>query len=1270
MKQYIDNAIQSINRLIEKSNNPKLVALLIAVSAISAFALPHYGDENQAYDRWTGKYITPHTAWANPLSGGKIKALMILPYHMTREAVEISERLDLEMTIIMTAGWNVRAQGYREGGSATPLFNREADEVVDKIMKERLLDRSKKYDLIFLGKLSWEIFKEQEKQCLYDRVKDGAGLVWFSPHRTEEKFRSKKIVNTPDSRYDELIGKYSEEALAGITRGVAMDSFPLEMFSSREAMEKKFPHAYQNRRSMTVSPCFISSGNIGKGRTAIIDFDDGHLIYSAIYRSITMPIYRPVENSTVFDYAAWDASFALASRAALYVTGRDGKGKVAFELPKTVKRNDKNLVKVQSKGGAKTQYFVREYTRKHDALEVNWQDIKDDSFKLPVLAAGDYLLGVRSLDGEGKVVDFAGQRFSVTADIEVKALTTDRDHYKEGDAINGKFELSRSPKAGENVFFIITDTWGRAVARGKAELAGAVGSFKAKVEKPLANLWDVSLQVRDAKGPVALKSIPIGIPKWKYDDYTAMLIFCPMPGNDGWKGDLYTEFMRKWGVNTAYSGMLLHGSSHELEANARAHIDTYSYIDHWGELDEVPDQRETVKKGIANTNLDIYAFHEMAEAMTKTKAPLDPKVFTKRYIGQHADQYNRKMKVLQDINKYGTIGYGVTGENYLSGEFSGGVQGMENSGFGPKTTREFQKWVMKEYKGDLAALNKEWNTSFNSFDEVKGIMLEEAVVEDQLPRWVDFRFFMRSEMWSGYFQKYDKLIHAFCDGGYAGFGGHAQHDFSKYRGTMMTSGKLYVSQEENWEWHDAFECEIRQSFSGDEGWWCGSQSNIRMTCDLDNEISRKRIPWTMMFMDLRGHDLENGLQGESLGGMTWTLPDYSDALPFFKDVGNEILRLERGIGKLFINSKPYRSKVAIDWSPRNHYISRLLIGRQKRGFSGSWLYNISLIDGAPNDALGLMNSLRMRPTIIAPEDDFGQYKALWLPYNKGMSEEEAAAILEFVKKGGLVLADNEPGSYTQHGRPRGRDRLLKKLFPDFSKFTSVTYGKGRAVYLAGALNSYPDRMYAGNYKGSDVVARYLEECCGETAPIIMKDEAGLSARNVRFNEHRRGGTRLAGFLRQHVGAAKNDVKRYELEFGDEYEVYDLYNERYLGRHAHLALDLDHYPAMLALTPMRTLGAKLKASGAVSRGGEVKLSLEVKFGKRVGSGKLLPADCWHLEITAPDGTECEFYRQNVLIDGDKTELGLPVAWNAQKGVYKVRMTSAVTKTFADCEFEVK
>jgi len=105
----------------------------------------------------------------------------------------------------------------------------------------------------------------------------------------------------------------------------------------------------------------------------------------------------------------------------------------------------------------------------------------------------------------------------------------------------------------------------------------------------------------------------------------------------------------------------------------------------------------------------------------------------------------------------------------------------------------------------------------------------------------------------------------------------------------------------------------------------------------------------------------------------------------------------------------------------------------------------------------MMNSLRIRPTYLSDEDiaagvlEKEGYKALILPYSKGMKEVEAEFIRRFVRNGGLVIADNTPGICSEHGRVLKTPRL-HDLFPVIDRKNIVRYGKGIAAYLPGEIN--------------------------------------------------------------------------------------------------------------------------------------------------------------------------------------------------------------------------
>ena len=152
------------------------------------WGLPPYGDPNQPYDRLPGTLKTYHVPWAKPLKGGPLKALFIVPYNDSREVVEAAQRIQLDYTVIMNAGPGGWADGYFEGENATPLHGIAAEAALERIARERL-SSEKQYDVIVIGKISWEVIPDWVKKSILTRVENGAGLVYVSPNRLQRGLR-------------------------------------------------------------------------------------------------------------------------------------------------------------------------------------------------------------------------------------------------------------------------------------------------------------------------------------------------------------------------------------------------------------------------------------------------------------------------------------------------------------------------------------------------------------------------------------------------------------------------------------------------------------------------------------------------------------------------------------------------------------------------------------------------------------------------------------------------------------------------------------------------------------------------------------------------------------------------------------------------------------------------------------------------------------------------------------------------------------------------
>ncbi|HOL21884.1 MAG TPA: beta-galactosidase [bacterium] len=1278
-----------------------VISMLISTGFL--YATAPYGDPNQPYDKLPGTFETYHVEWATPLPEGKLKILFIVPYNMSREVVELKQRLDLEYTVIMNVCRSSWWEGYREGGEASPIANGE--EVLDKIVDERL-DSSRKYDAIVIGKVSWEIMPEKVKGLILEHIRKGTALIYVSPHRATSGWRGiTPQASAPDPQYEKLfLHNDRPDITEMLTEGLPFDVIPLTPVNSVEEGKKlpPSPVAPGTFRIFVQKPVNIRITKEGNGTILVLDYcDDG------VGNSLTSGVlYNPV----MYDY-----EYALLARCILYaVKGESGvKSSISFNAPETVLKAPEGIkmpagwdIKsprvIISRDDLKDSRIVMNINstgmRGNFVADIQIRDEKGNVLKnekrsislftdksasvecsIPVLPRGTYFADVRIRAKSDGVISFASAAFRVETPVTVVKIETDKPYYKEGEDINGKVLFSQPIGEGLKAEATAIDTWGRAVARVNVTLSSdrKEGLFTIPVKKPLSRLWDIVVEVKDISGTVSENRVWVGLPDWDFDDYYIPLIFSagPVPG-DGWRGYFYTQQVRKYGIN-ANNTYLIYGLTDQYEHNERAHLVNITYGEHLGE-NGLGTGTQFFSQETRDTEYTGPSLAELVDMMEDALSR-DGKIDTQKFpemldfsayrIG--GAWINSRMESYREILKFGTPYAFLTGENYLLGE----PGGYEISGFSPASTRRFQQWCKEEYKGDINALNEEWGTSFKDWSEIRGILFKDAYKAKQLPRWVAFRYFMRSRIWSEFFIRYTEMIRKNI--GYqqllTGTNGHEHHDHSRYR-DAMTSGKLYVGQQPNWEYRTCAGEELRQSFSGDKSFLLAAQSMMMLNFDQKTPLNNHRLPWKALFAGYRGFDWEAGsASANSLGGMCCMTPDFSEPLPFFKNISEQVLYLQRGIGKLCITSKAYRSDVAILWSLPNHYISRLH-PRQEQGFSGGWLYNIDVDGGAITDILVLMKNIRIRPTFVAPEDVVAGdlirrgFRALILPYNKGMSDDEAKAILAFVEQGGLVIADNQPGIFTRFGKMRNKP-VLADLFPVTDRENIVHYGKGVAAYMPGVINGYLSRMEKGDYAGSDSVALLLEKYAGIRPFAELIDGNGKPRRDTLMPVYMNGTSRFLGMLRADTSAGK-ETEETKVILNGKFHIWNVRERKYLGYADSFDVKLDMYPKFFALLPANPVDITVKTDTSdVKEGDFVKVEVMVKFKDGSPDGIKNMGQVIHLAVYGPDGEELLWYGKNIHFYGERVNMEIPVSYTERPGRYRIVIEYPITGMSASTHINV-
>lgn len=1254
------------------------------VSAIG-IATPPYGDPNQPYDQLPGTLETPHVKWARPLAGGPIKALFILPYGDAREVVEIAQRLQLDYSVIMNAGHTAWENGYAEGDTSTPLVGVEARQVLERIVEQRL-SLSRQYDVIVIGKVSWVVIPPSVRSRILEHVARGTGLVSLSPHRLKEGYQNRtSVAESPDVMFSRLFESGYGGVLAdSIRQSTPFDVLPIQVLQS--------PGQFQElvgvpRHEYAQAAMCLGTSSHGAGRIVALDYFDEE---TARRHSNSLTPYWN-HPSGDYDAVGYDFAFAILTRCMLWAADRQPSPKWTVSLSgqvaephvpvdpevqrrcwhnqiakQVVARKAPVNVRVEISAGMDQVSWVEQTLRTRSGLRVSRVRrpvASMMSFAVGALSRGDYLVDIRLLGKEDAVVDFRSTSFRVEAAQRVETIALDRAWYKPGQQISGTVRLRRALTAQETVRVVAVDTWERVVAVAPVVGDATGGRFSILAETPLSEIWDIVCRVTDERGVVDEQSVVAPIPNRVFDDYMFMLIFSPTPGRGHWKGDLYGRLMRAYGINSTYT-YLIYNQQQQFAHNARSHLRSIAYAEHHGEIlgpedrDRDPHQEQP--------DLDLAELSRMLRRVAETGEKIDPREFPyrMRYFG--AEFINARIDQYRQAARFGSPFYTLTGENYLSGEF----RGRENSGFGVTTTSVFQEWCREQYGNNLTALNAEWNTDFATWQQVRGILLTDAVEREQLPRWVDFRYFMRSRVWSQYFIDWTKMMRRFIPAARTGRVGHDHHDFSRYR-TEMTSSKLYIGQEIHPQWRHAMTVELPQSFSSKPSFLMAPQSVLRWNYDHQTQVNRQRYPWLVLMLGLNGFDWENCLTNSTLGGLSCFTPDFSEPLPFFSDYAREVRAIQRGLGKWTIAAEPHRSDVAMLWAPYNHYISRCL-PFEENGFSGTWLSNISVTGGAPADALALLNSIRLRPTMVSPQDllDNGLskrgFRAVVLPYNKGMSQAEADAIRQFVKQGGLVIGTNDPGSYTEHGRKLERGRLAD-LFPVTGQDHCHGVGKGYSAYLVDTINGYTTRLENDNHAGSDRIADLLRKYAGQRPPVELCHQTGKARRDVFMRVFRRGSTRLVGLLGSDTRANRKPTPTV-LRIPEKRYIYDVREKEFVGYVDQVSFDMDLRPRMYAFLTARV--ESVEFGGAMVTGNPgTPLAIAGRVRLR-GDGPLdTVSQALHVRVYDAAGDELEWFRQNLLIRGEHFEVQLPLALSITPGRYRLVAEHAFTGVKATTSFQV-
>ncbi len=312
----------------------------------------------------------------------------------------------------------------------------------------------------------------------------------------------------------------------------------------------------------------------------------------------------------------------------------------------------------------------------------------------------------------------------------------------------------------------------------------------------------------------------------------------------------------------------------------------------------------------------------------------------------------------------------------------------------------FREMLQKKYRGDLAALNRNWGTAFASWDRVKPLTLRRSTAEKNFASFIEHRTFMFTGMTDLFRMAAAKIRSA--AGGSTGVSGMQMTKL--YQGFDLIESLSYMKSSAYY--HTPFTLDALRSFSTPEH-LTGSFTDYGVRYGVwEQLVAGLRMPsvWWYGHLMRRG-DGRLSKEGEHLRDMFRTIRD-------------------SGADRVLGHGRRVKSGIAILWSTpslvaaaASVYPSPVNADRYRETVD-SWSQLIR--------DMGLDSPDAVTPDRLAgltPE----QYPMLILPLAQLLSDREAEALKNYVRSGGLLIADYAPGLRNEFGVIR-RKNPLNELF--------------------------------------------------------------------------------------------------------------------------------------------------------------------------------------------------------------------------------------------------
>lgn len=918
--------------------------------------------------------------------------------------------------------------------------------------------------------------------------------------------------------------------------------------------------------------------------------------------------------------ARYENNIALAARAVQWAAGRDISQSIRPQWPKEITAGSKVLLPLHSQN---IQNGTAHLRIRDEWNAVQWQgaaSIQDGNItpiQLPPLAAGTHYFDIR-LEQNGQIATFGVFGFEVTSPFGSLQVSTDKESYERSENVAVQVLLEQPLRERAEVQVQLQSLPDRKVWQQRTGVLPA-GTQRIKLDFPNVKLPSIAGAIvaeiyRDGKSFAKSENVTY-FPRREMEIFPTLLWdIVPAHLTEMYAGQLIGNMSDPAGLS--------HPDSKGGTAQRTALVNQrfVPYMTRIG--------LSAGEEGQTLNNHWLGMTKEESKAATQGEGSFnDPAVrdFWKKNIERR----------ITGLPRVGPMIYTLGDENSFS----------YDAGYSPADNTEWPKFLQRRY-GTIEKLNREWNKEYSRFEDVPHFTPQEMRDQQLFPAWYEHRRFMEKQ--------YADVHH---------FLAKTIKEIDPYaivgaEGSVPGELEQTISGLEFWgPYSDAVGDELLRSIGRDK---------LRMLWWGYGTAAVKNGPYALWRPLLQGVVNGSAWYSSGIESMGLLSVDLSFA-DYFDKLRPALTELDNGQAQALIETPLKKDGIAILWSHASHSAGFMDDRFFKPTDSATAFMNFCYRNGLNFDYI---------TTRMTENGALEDYKVLCLFGASALSEKEVQAIENFTRRGGVVIADINPGILSEYLRPLEKSRLADlfnasklqgksdlqmkplnvrshvegqevsltagKVFqsPEIPVFNTRKVGKGTAILLNFNLGSAHNTALDEN-----AFDRFLLDLLrlGHVEPEIKVSGLSPEQMIVRVRENQEN--QVLGVL-----AAPTDIgKDWALRLPREGWVYEV-NRGLIGHSRELQAKIDAPFKVFTVFDRKQSAPTLKLNRGRASGGQEAL---------LDTARLSPHGVYRLDILAPTGETLKG-RTRVFSGhkpGNANEIRF--AYNDAPGVYRVLLTDVRT-----------